>query len=140
MVVLILVRGCIQRSLYRQVKRSGSLRITRVHSYTQQIFRHNLCIIKGRSSLTVHYLGILHVRYIFYRRCSLPTRRMPQQTIIVSLKSSYQFFHLLFNHLPNRREKKTSAVILRNRRFTGITYQIRKSGSVMNHSINSTPI
>ena len=31
---------------------------------------------------------------------------MPQQTIIVSLKSSYQFFHLLFNHLPNRREKR----------------------------------
>lgn len=52
--------------LYRQVKRSGSLRITRVHSYTQQIFRHNLCIIKGKIfPVTVHYLGILHVRYIF---------------------------------------------------------------------------
>lgn len=98
-------QGCIQRSLYRQVKRSGSLRITRVHSYTQQIFRHNLCIIKGRSSCNCSLPRDSACKVHFYRRCSLPTRRMPQQTIIVSLKSSYQFFHLLFNHLPNRREK-----------------------------------
>jgi len=65
---------------------------------------------------------------------------MPQQTIIVSLKSSYQVFSFIIQSSAKQARKKTSAVILRNRRFTGITYQIRKSGSVMNHSINSTPI
>ena len=109
--------------------------------FTQQIFRHNLLHHKGEDlpcncSLPQDSACKVH----FYRRCSLPTRQDTTNNNSFFKVFISVFFFIYYSIICQTGAKKTSAVILRNRRFTGITYQIRKSGSVMNHSINSTSI
>lgn len=55
-------QGRVQRGLYRQVERSGCLRVGGVYRDTQQILRHNLGIVQGDFlAVIVYCLDVLHV-------------------------------------------------------------------------------